>query len=166
MGSLFLSGNIVVRLSDLHEVEAAHMRTRASEMQPVAAAAWISPTILNQATVAIVSTAGLHRRTDEPFKLGAVDYRLIPGDVDFSEVVVSHVSTNFDRSAFQQDPNIWFPLDRLREMRDDGEIGGVSQWHYSFMGAQPNHQALADAGEEVGRLLAADGVDVAFMVPV
>ena len=156
----------MVRLSDLHEVEAAHMRTRASEMQPVAAAACISPTTLNQATVAIVSTAGLHRRTDEPFKLGAVDYRLIPGDVDFSEVVVSHVSTNFDRSAFQQDPNIWFPLDRLREMRDDGEIGGVSQWHYSFMGAQPNHQALADAGEEVGRLLAADGVDVAFMVPV
>lgn len=156
----------MVRLSDLHEVEATHMRTRASEMRPVAAAPWISPKTLNESTVAIVSTAGLHRRADEPFKLGAVDYRLLPGDVEFSEVVVSHVSTNFDRSAFQQDPNIWFPLDRLREMQNDGEIGGISQWHYSFMGAQPNHQALADAGEEVGRLLAADGVDVAFMVPV
>ena len=98
--------------------------------------------------------------------MGAVDYRLIPGDVDFGELVVSHVSTNFDRSAYQQDPNIWFPLERLREMAEDGEIGSVSNWHYSFMGAQPIHEALSSAGEEVGRLLAADNVDVALLVPV
>ena len=121
---------------------------------------------MSESTVAIVSTAGLHRRSDAPFQLGAIDYRLLPCDVDFADVVVSHISTNFDRSAFQHDPNIWFPLDRLREMADDGEIGGVSRWHYSFMGAQPNHDALADAGEEVGRLLAADGVDVALLLPV
>ena len=80
--------------------------------------------------------------------------------------MVSHISANFDRSSYQQDPNIWFPLDRLREMAADGEIGGVSSWHYSFMGAQPNHDALSRAGEEVGRLLAAGEVDVALMVPV
>jgi D-proline reductase (dithiol) PrdB len=156
----------MVRLSDLHEVEAIHMRKRAAQMQPVDAAPWITPKPVSESTIAIVSTAGLHRRSDIPFNVGAVDYRLLPGDVDFADVVVSHVSTNFDRSAFQQDPNIWFPLDRLREMSADGEIGGVSKWHYSFMGAQPNHQALAAAGEEVGKLLAADGVDVALMVPV
>ena len=156
----------MVLLSDLHEVEANHMRKRAEGMQPVDAAPWITPKPLGEATIAIVSTAGLHRRLDVPFKFGTVDYRLLPGNVDFADVVVSHVSTNFDRSAFQQDPNIWFPLDRLREMTADGEIGGVSNWHYSFMGAQPNHQALADAGEEVGRFLAEDGVDVALLVPV
>ena len=142
------------------------MRLRSSEMQPVAPAPWITPKPLKDCTVAIISTAGLHRRTDVPFKVGAVDYRLIPGDADFGDLVVSHISTNFDRSAYQQDPNIWFPLDRLREMAADGEIGGVSSWHYSFMGAQPNHHALSKAGEEVGRLLAAGGVDVALMVPV
>ena len=156
----------MVRLSDLHEAEATHMRARAKDMQPVDAAPWITPKALVNAKIAIVSTAGLHRRSDTPFNPGAVDYRLLPGDVDFADVVVSHISTNFDRSAFQQDPNIWFPLDRLREMAADGEIGGVSNWHYSFMGAQPNHQALAAAGEEVGRLLANDEVDVALMVPV
>ena len=156
----------MVRLSDLHEVEAEHMRARAREMQPVEPAPWIQPKPLSDATIAIISTAGLHRRSDAPFKLGAVDYRLVPGDIDFADVVASHVSTNFDRSAFQQDPNIWFPLDRLREMADAGEIGGVSKWHYSFMGAQPNHQAMAAAGEEVGRLLAADEVDVALLIPV
>ena len=142
------------------------MRARAKEMQAIEPGPWLTPPPLSEATVAIVSTAGLHRRHDEPFKPGAVDYRLLPGDVGFADVVVSHVSTNFDRSAFQQDPNIWFPLDRLREMADDGEIGGVSRWHYTFMGAQPNHQALAPAGEEVGCLLAADDVDVALLIPV
>ena len=156
----------MVRLSDLHEVEAEHMRQRAALMKPVEPAPWIKPRPLSESTVAIVSTAGLHRRSDAPFSLGAIDYRILPGDVDFADVVVSHVSTNFDRSAFQEDPNIWFPLDRLREMKRDGEIGGVSNWHYSFMGAQPNHEALAATGEEVGRLLAADEVDVALMVPV
>lgn len=142
------------------------MRARAAAMEPVEPAPWLSPAALETATVAIVSTAGLHRRTDAPFNIGAIDYRLLPGDVDFADVVVSHISTNFDRSAFAQDANIWFPLDRLREMAADSEIGGVARWHYSFMGAQPNHAALKDAGEEVGRLLAADGVDVALLLPV
>ena len=156
----------MVRLGDLHPSEAEHMRVRAAAMRPVAAAPWLTPPPVEEATIAIVSTSGIHRRADPPFKPGAVDYRIIPGDVDFGDLVLSHVSTNFDRSAFQQDPNISFPLDRLREMAADGEIGSVSSWHYSFMGAQPNHDALADSGEEVGRLLAADGVDVAFLVPV
>lgn len=156
----------VVRLTDLHEAEAKHMRARAAAMRPVEAAPWLTPKPLKDSTVAIVSTAGLHRRADPPFNMGAVDYRLLPGDIDFADVVVSHISTNFDRSAFQQDPNIWFPLDRLREMVEDGEVGGVSRWHYAFMGAQPNHEALKETGEEVGRLLAADGVDVALLIPV
>ena len=156
----------MVRLSDLHEAEAVHMRARAEAMRPVDPAPWITPKPLGEAVIAIVSTAGLHRRSDAPFTPGVVDYRLLPGDVDFADVVVSHISTNFDRSAFQQDPNMWLPLDRLREMAADGEIGGVSNWHYSFMGAQPNHQSLAATGEEVGRLLAADGVEVALLVPV
>lgn len=156
----------MVRLADLHPVEADHMRHQASQMRPMAPAPWIKPKPLAESTVAIISTAGLHRRSDTPFKPGAVDYRLLPGDLEFADVVISHVSTNFDRSGFQRDPNLWFPLDRLREMASAGEIGGVSNWHYAFMGAQPNHQALAQAGEEVGRLLAADEVDVALMVPV
>ena len=135
-------------------------------MERIVPGPWIDPGPLDQARVAIVSTAGLHRRDDQRFRPGAVDYRLLPDDVDFADVVVSHVSTNFDRSAFQQDPNIWFPLDRLRELAAAGEIGSVARWHYSFMGAQPNHEALIPAGEEVGRLLAADEVDVALLVPV
>ncbi|NCF43415.1 MAG: selenoprotein B glycine/betaine/sarcosine/D-proline reductase [Proteobacteria bacterium] len=137
-----------------------------SGMRAQTPAPWITPKPLRESKVALISTAGLHRRTDEPFRPGAIDYRLLPGDVDFADLVASHVSSNFDRSAFQQDPNIWFPLDRLREMVAAGEVGAVGNWHYTFMGAQLDHNALREAGEEVGRLLAADEVDLALLIPV
>lgn len=156
----------MVRLSDLDETLAEQLVARAATWEPVTPAPWITPKPVSESTVAIVSTAGLHRRSDPPFQAGAVGYRILPGDVDVADCVLSHISSNFDRSAFQQDPNISFPLDRLREMVADGEIGQISKWHYSFMGAQPNHGALAESGEEVGRLLAADDVDVALLVPV
>ena len=156
----------MVRLSDLHETEAAHLRARAEAMPEIPLERWVQAPPLAESTVALVSTAGLHRRDDERFRPGAVDYRILPGDVDFADVILSHISANFDRSAFQQDPNIVFPLDRLRELAAAGEIGGVANWHYSFMGAQPNPARLEATGTEVGRLLAVDGVDVALLVPV
>ncbi|MGK0274275.1 MAG: D-proline reductase (dithiol) PrdB [Ilumatobacter sp.] len=156
----------MVRLSDLHAAEAEHLQARADAMQMIEPGVWIAPKPLAESTVAIVSTAGLHLRSDAPFTLGALDYRVVPSDADWGDVAMSHVSTNFDRSAFQQDPNISFPAERLREMADAGEIGGVSKWHYSFMGAMPAPQLFEDTGTEVGRLLAADGVDVALLVPV
>ena len=156
----------MVRLSDLHPSEADHIRHRIEQMPEFEPGPWRLPPPLKDCTVAIVSTAGLHRRSDPPFAPGSVDFRLIDGDVDWSEIVMSHISANFDRSAFQVDPNVVFPLDRLRELAADGVIGGVSQWHYSFMGALPFLTMFEDAGVETGRLLAADGVDVALLVPV
>ena len=54
----------------------------------------------------------------------------------------------------------------LEEMAAAGEIGGVAPWHYTFMGGHPQPQMFDEAGTEVGRLLAADGVDVALLVPI
>lgn len=156
----------MVRLSDLHPTEAEHLLARAHAMPEIPSGPWVEAPPLAEATVALISTAGMHRRSDPRFTPGAVDYRIIPGDVDFSDIVLSHISANFDRSAFQQDPNIMLPVDRLREMADVGEIGGVSNWHYSFMGALPAPNMMEETGEEVGRLLAADGVDIALLIPV
>lgn len=157
---------LMVRLSDLHPVESEHLRKRAEAMPAIGPGKWITPPALDQATVAIVSTAGLHRRIDPPFAVGSLDYRIIPGDIQFDDLVLSHISANFDRSAFGEDPNIVFPIDRLRELATAGEIGGVARWHYSFMGAMPDPSQFEETGEEIGRLMAQDGVDVAFLVPI
>ena len=156
----------MVRLSDLHPVEAEHLLKRAKDMPAIGPGDWVNPPSVEEATVAIVSTAGLHRRIDPPFSIGSLDYRIIPGDNQFDDLVLSHISANFDRSAFGQDPNIVFPIDRLRELASAGEIGGVARWHYSFMGAMPDPSRFEKTGEEIGRLMAQDGVDIAFSVPI
>lgn len=156
----------MVRLSDLHPSEADHLRARAAAMPELDCERWLTPRPLAESTVALVSTCGMHRRNDPPFTPGAVDYRLLPRGVDWGDVVMSHISANFDRSALADDPNVAMPLDRLEELARSGEIGGVSTWHYTFMGAHPAPQMFEEAGSEVGRLLAADGVDVALLVPI
>jgi D-proline reductase (dithiol) PrdB len=126
---------------------------------------WTPGPDLRTARIAIVTTAGLHRRTDDNFLGGAADYRIIPGDIDIDELVQSHVSVNFDRTAFQQDTNAVFPLDHLRGLVRDGEIGSLGNWHYSFMGAT-DPTRMVDAGKQVAGLLKDDGVAAVVLVPV
>ena len=90
---------------------------------------------LNERRIAIVSTAALNVRSDAVYQPGATDYRVIPGDIDPGEVVMSHVSVNFDRTGFQQDLNICFPIQRLHELADEGVIGSVAAFHYTVSGA-------------------------------
>ncbi|MBM3491151.1 MAG: selenoprotein B glycine/betaine/sarcosine/D-proline reductase [Alphaproteobacteria bacterium] len=115
--------------------------------------------------VALISTAGLHRRNDRPFAVGANDYRAIPGDTPAADLVMSHVSTNYDRTGFQQDLNVVLPLDRLRELVADGAVGAVAAYHYSFMGAT-DPTRLEATGRHLAGLLKADQVDAVVLLPV
>ena len=120
---------------------------------------------LNQRRVAIISTAGLNRRGDEPFTGFSGEYRVIPGEVQANDLVMSHISTNFDRSGFQQDWNVIFPLDRLRELVQENFIASIASYHYSFMGATDPTQ-MKEAAAEVAGLLKKDRVDAVLLVPV
>ncbi len=129
-------------------------------------APWVTGPPLAQRRVALISTAGLHRRDDRPFSPGVLDYRCIPADTPPAELVMSHVSTNFDRTGFQQDWNVVFPLDRLRELAAADVIGSLARGHYSFMGAIGDLAGLALPAQELAKTLRADGVDAALLVPV
>ena len=133
---------------------------------------WVEGPPVSQRRVAIISTAGLHLRGDRLFNLSSGDaksipgeYRVIPGDTEANDLVMSHVSTNYDRTGFQQDWNVVFPLDRLRELARDGAIGSVADFHYSFMGANTPAQMEVVARTLAG-LLKRDNVDAALLVPV
>ena len=64
--------------------------------------------------VAIISTAGLHPPGEQTFDLRDTGYRVIPDSYNADELVMSHASVNFDRTGFQQDTNVVFPIDRLQ----------------------------------------------------
>ena len=112
---------------------------------------------LEQRRIAIVTTAGLHRRDDKPFTIGLGEYRIIPDDTDMNDLIMSHVSTNFDRTGFNRDLNVVFPIERLRELAADGTIGEVASFHYAFMGATPP-TAHASIARDIAGLLQRDRV--------
>ena len=86
---------------------------------------------LSEMVIALVDVAGVHLRNQEPFKLdNDTTIRIIPGDVDSRELTISHA--HYDHSDADQDVNLVFPIDRLRELAAAGGIGGVADKHYSL----------------------------------
>jgi len=121
---------------------------------------------LPECRLAIVTTAGLHRRGDRLFVPGDQTYRVIPSDTPAADIIQSHTSIGFDRVAIIRDVNISFPIERTRELVARGELGGLGPSCYSFMGALRDVARLeADTGPEVARRLREEGVDTALITP-
>ncbi len=153
----------MVRLSDLPPEYAESLLKLA--LPEFESTPWTPAPDLKSARVAIISTAGLHRADDPKFAGGSADYRLLPSDLDYADLTMSHVSLNFDRSGFQQDVNVVFPLENLKHLVANGEVGSLATWHYSFMGAT-DPTRMAESAPQVARLLKEDGVDTVILVPV
>ena len=155
----------MVRLADLPEWDRKNKLDKLKELTGWDARPWVKPPPLAQCRIAIVTTAGVHRKGDRPFGPGATDYRIIPGDIKAADLVMSHQSVNFDRTGFQEDHNIAFPLDRLNELAKQGVVGAVADFHYSFMGATQIRQ-LETKAKELAQLLKDDGVDAVLLTPI
>jgi D-proline reductase (dithiol) PrdB len=126
---------------------------------------WVTGPALSQRRVAIVSSAGLVVRGEDPFRGRDPDFRAIPATTKPENLLCSHISINFDRNGFQEDWNVVFPLDLLNELAAEGTIGSVANTHYSFMGATDPIQMEPYARELAGRLKA-DAVDAVVLPPV
>ena len=88
---------------------------------------------LSETVFALVTTAGVHLREQPAFDVaGDNTWRLIPGDVQADQLMVTHEHYNHQHA--DQDINCVFPIDRLRELAADGVIGGVGDKHLGFMG--------------------------------
>ena len=91
---------------------------------------------LARTTVAIVTAGGVHLKDQEPFniadELGDLGYREIPLDVDSSQLMVTH--HHYDHEDADQDINVVFPIDALRDLADEGFIGSIAKKHIGYMG--------------------------------
>jgi D-proline reductase (dithiol) PrdB len=120
---------------------------------------------LREQRIALISTAGLHRRGDRQFTEQSGDFRVIPRDLPDEDIVMSHISTNFDRLGFMQDVDVAFPINRLKELAEEGVIGSVSEFHFSFMGATPPEQ-MEPSIREMVQTMKADNVSAVVLCPV
>ena len=104
-------------------------------------------------------------RGEDPFRGRDPHYHAIPAPMRPEDLLCSHISINFDRTGFQEDWNVAFPVDRSRELAAEGTIGSIADTHYSFMGATDPLQMEPYAREFAGHLKQ-DNVDSVLLAPV
>ncbi|MBT6274983.1 MAG: selenoprotein B glycine/betaine/sarcosine/D-proline reductase [Chromatiales bacterium] len=120
---------------------------------------------LTSRIVSIVSSAGIHTRDTPAFRGGDGHYATIADKVPDYDVVMSHVSVNFDRTGFERDLESILPRRALHKLADAGQIGAVAKNHYSFMGATDPREMEAGA-RELGERMKAEGTDTVLLIPV
>jgi D-proline reductase (dithiol) PrdB len=120
---------------------------------------------LSERRVAIVSSAALIHRGDKPFPFGSGECRAVPSVWDNNDILVSHVSINFDRAGFQRDINVVYPIDRLREFAAEGVIGSVASAHYTVMGST-DPAAMVESADAIAAALLADKCNAVVLAPV
>ena len=121
---------------------------------------------LSECTVSLFTTGGVHLRDDVPFDIdsshGDWSYREIPTDADTRELAVTH--SHYSHVDADRDVNCMFPLDRLRELRDGGVIGGIAPMAYSIMGFNPDPEHLiTETAPLLARKFKESGADLVFM---
>lgn len=118
---------------------------------------------LNEMTIALVTAAGVHLKSDKKFNLsGDTGFRLLGKEDKTKHMMVSH--GGYDNSDVNKDINVMFPIDRLREIKKDGIIKEIAQSHVGFMGGGGDVKFfIEETGPEIARILKEENVDAVVM---
>ena len=121
-------------------------------------------------TVALVTTGGVHLRTQAPFDMenpdGDPTFREVPGDAVREALTITH--DYYDHRGADTDLNVVFPYERLAEMAAEGVIGSVSSVHMSFMGHIDGELVkclVEETAPAAARRLREAGAEVALLAP-
>lgn len=86
---------------------------------------------LEEASICIVSTAGVRTRDDRPFDVeGDTTWRIIPGESEAKDL--RYDDAHYDHGCVDRDLNCVFPIDRVRELAAERRVGGLTARHFSL----------------------------------
>ncbi len=117
-------------------------------------------------TVALLASGGAYRRGHVAYHWNDdTGIRLVRTDEPAVDVRLTHFA--YDLVPAREDPNIVFPVDRLRELADEGVIGGLAPEAVAFMGGIYSvRRAEVELVPQVVDAVMAMDVDLALLVPV
>lgn len=104
-------------------------------------------------------------KDQEPFniadELGDLTFRVIPPEVDSKDLMVTH--HHYDHTDADQDINVVFPIDVLRDLVEEGFVGAVARKHIGYMGYTMQLKAMYEGtapeiANEIDRGSRADAV--------
>lgn len=122
---------------------------------------------LSESKMAFISSGGVYLKSQTPFDVagkGEAVFREIPKDVNVADLAISHI--HYNHLDAKKDINCIFPIERFRELEQEGYIGELAQTNYSFMGRV--FSRLAIAKEMVPALLQQlrdQKVDFLYVIP-
>ncbi|MCP3853740.1 MAG: hypothetical protein GY745_05635 [Actinomycetia bacterium] len=121
---------------------------------------------LSECKVGLIGSGGVYEVGQVAFHhMDDSSYRVIPGDVDLADLRTSHFA--YDLTDARSDPNVVFPIDRLRELEADEVVGELGDEFWAFMGGIYSARKVRD---ELAPALVARAVehelDVVLLVPV
>jgi len=130
---------------------------------------------LSECKVALLSTAGLSMKDDEPFDMdferknptrGDSSWRRIRAGATSQSIDANHL--HIDTSYIERDLNVALPLDRVSESVARGEIGALAETHYSIMGFQGNDSSglVEKSAPQIAEAMRSEEVDLALLAPV
>ena len=128
-----------------------------------------APVDVRSARFTLVGSAGLFLPWQPPFDTASLGgdptWRSIPLDTTLDATVITH--EHYQHAAAERDRNAVFPLERLRALASAGEIGGLTETHFSFMGYQPDWAMVMDTfAPQLAASIARERPDAVLLVPV
>ncbi|MBW2209351.1 MAG: hypothetical protein JRG79_20890 [Deltaproteobacteria bacterium] len=136
---------------------------------------------LSQCKITMVSTAGIHLKSDRTFDYererreptwGDPTHREIPSSAEQDDCLYTHL--HIDTSFLEKDRNVAFPVDIFRDYAREGVIGSLAETLYSIMetlysimGYTPNfHPLVKKTAPLMAEKMRSEGVDAVFLFPV
>ncbi len=127
-------------------------------------------TKINQCRLALVTTGGVRLESQEPFDMhdpdGDPGFREIPNSASLSDLTITH--NYYDGRDAEEDINIIFPIHRVADLKQAGEIKSVNHRHFSFMGHIKGHHIdtlVEKSAPKVAAALKKDDVDIVILTP-
>jgi D-proline reductase (dithiol) PrdB len=136
-----------------------------AECPEIAGEPFVNGPPLSERKIAILSSAALYPRGGSPLLHTSGDYLELPASLPNSEILMSHVSINYDRTGWQRDINVIYPIDRMRELADEGIIGAVSDVNFTVLGAT-DPATMVESVESIAARVKRDQIDSVLLSPV
>jgi D-proline reductase (dithiol) PrdB len=125
---------------------------------------------LDQSRIAVVTTAGVHHRSQKKFNMtdrhGDPSFRVLDAVTIEHDYTITH--DYYDHRDAERDLNVVFPVARLKELQASGCIGALAERLFSFMGHIEGTHIDALIGEtapRVAAMLKQDRVDAVLLTP-
>ena len=124
---------------------------------------------LHQSRVTLISSCGVHMKTDKPMDVchpfGDFTFRRVPSSAKHSDLIIHQLKYPHDDADL--DINVIFPIERLQELAEERVIGGLTSNFFSFIGYNMDPQRFEEtvAADIARATVEVEQADVALLAP-